>query len=407
MKNEYQKTLDYLYTQLPQYQIIGGKAYKADLSNIISICELLGNPQEKIRTIHVAGTNGKGSTSHMLASVLQEAGYKVGLYTSPHLRDFRERIKINGKKISKKKVIRFVEKNKELLQEVNPSFFEWTVGLAFHYFAKQKTDICIIETGLGGRLDSTNIITPEVSVITNISLEHVNLLGDTIDEIAREKAGIIKENVPVVFGETQSETSALFTEIAKAKKSRFYFADKFVNKNYKTDLRGSYQSKNLKTTVQTIIALNEIGWDITKKELKRGLKRVVKNTKILGRWQTLSENPKIIADVGHNTNGIIQALEELKSETFENLHVVIGIASDKDSSSVLEILPKNGTYYFCNSDNPRLLKSDELQKRAKPYNLCGNSFTTVTEALEDAKVNASEKDLILIIGSNFIIAEVV
>ena len=407
MNIEYQKTLDYLFTQLPQYQILGGKAYKADLSNIISICELLENPQKKIRTIHVAGTNGKGSTSHMLASVLQEAGYKVGLYTSPHLRDFRERIKINGKKISKNKVVKFVEKNKELLKEVNPSFFEWTVGLAFHYFAKQKTDICIIETGLGGRLDSTNIITPEVSVITNISLEHVNLLGDTIEKIALEKAGIIKQDIPVVFGETQKETSSLFTEIAKSKNARFYFADKFVIKNYKTDLRGNYQIKNVKTTVQTIIALNEIGWDISKKELKKGLKKVMKNTKILGRWQTLSNLPKIIADVGHNANGIAQGLEELKSEEYENLHLVIGIASDKDSRSVLELLPKNAKYYFCNSENPRLMKSNKLQLEAKNLQLIGESFNTVSEALESAKVNASEKDLILVTGSNFIVAEVV
>ena len=392
---------------MPQYQILGGKAYKADLSNIISICELLENPQKKIRTIHVAGTNGKGSTSHMLASVLQEAGYKVGLYTSPHLRDFRERIKINGKKISKNKVVKFVEKNKELLKEVNPSFFEWTVGLAFHYFAKQKTDICIIETGLGGRLDSTNIITPEVSVITNISLEHVNLLGDTIEKIALEKAGIIKQDIPVVFGETQKETSSLFTEIAKSKNARFYFADKFVIKNYKTDLRGNYQIKNVKTTVQTIIALNEIGWDISKKELKKGLKKVMKNTKILGRWQTLSNLPKIIADVGHNANGIAQGLEELKSEEYENLHLVIGIASDKDSRSVLELLPKNAKYYFCNSENPRLMKSNKLQLEAKNLQLIGESFNTVSEALESAKVNASEKDLILVTGSNFIVAEVV
>jgi len=405
--SRYQQTLDYLYTQLPQYQIIGGKAYKADLSNITEICNLLGNPQDKIRTIHVAGTNGKGSTSHLLASVLQEAGYKVGLYTSPHLRDFRERIKINGKMISKKKVVRFVEKNKDLLQEVNPSFFEWTVGLAFHYFAKQKTDICIIETGLGGRLDSTNIISPDVSVITNISLEHVNLLGDTIEEIALEKAGIIKESTPVVFGETQSETSGLFTKIAKEKGSKFYFADKSIAKNYKTDLKGKYQTKNVKTAVQTIIALSEIGWEITEKELKKGLKKVVKNTNILGRWQVLSKNPKIIVDVAHNSNGIKQVLEELQLEVFENLHFVIGIAQDKDSTSVLEILPKNATYYFCNSDNPRLMKSKELQSQAAKFNLKGKAFKTVEEALDSAKNNVDESDLIMVTGSNFIVAEVV
>jgi len=402
----YQETIDFLFSQLPQYQKIGNKAYKADLDNILAISYLLGNPHEKIKTIHVAGTNGKGSTSHMLASILQEAGYNVGLYTSPHLKDFRERIKINGEKIEKKEVVNFVEENKFIFNEIKPSFFEWTVGLAFDYFAKQKVDIAVIEVGLGGRLDSTNIIKPEISVITNIGLDHVTILGDTLAKIATEKAGIIKEGVPVVIGETQAETSVIFINTAAHNNAKIYFADHLIEGSCVTDLRGDYQQKNAKTAVQTCEVLVEKGWKIAKKHIVNGLQHVVKNTNLMGRWQVLFDSPKVIADVAHNKQGFTEALKTLKETEYKNLHIVIGLSKDKNREEIYRLLPEDAKYYFCSGENERLLNELDLKFEAVMHNLHGKEYPSAKKGLERALEKAKKKDLILVIGSFFIVEQV-
>ncbi|MEN8929263.1 MAG: folylpolyglutamate synthase/dihydrofolate synthase family protein [Flavobacteriales bacterium] len=401
----YQETLDFLFSQLPQYQKIGGKAYKADLSNITRICDLLGNPQNRIKTIHVAGTNGKGSTSHMIASVLQEAGYKVGLYTSPHLKDFRERIRINGESISEIEVINFVATKKNLMEEVNPSFFEWTVGLAFDYFERQKTDINVIETGLGGRLDSTNIITPEVSVITNISLEHTAILGDTLDLIAGEKAGIIKKNIPIVIGETHPITKPIFEEIAKNLNSSISFADREIHGEFELDLKGSIQQKNAYTCVKTIQILSEVGFLVDDFSLKDGLKNVIKNTGLLGRFQLIQENPTVVFDTAHNPNGIESLAKEISTYEYRKLHVIIGLASDKKHQEILSLFPAETEFYFCSSTNERVLKGDELTKIAVAFALTGTSYDSVTEAYKTAIEIAEKKDFVVVTGSNFIVAD--
>lgn len=403
----YQSTLDYLFAQLPQYQKIGGKAYKANLNNITDICELLGNPHLAIKTVHVAGSNGKGSVSHMLASILQEAGYKVGLYTSPHLKDFRERIKINGIDISEEEVVDFVSEYKEILTDVNPSFFEWTVGLAFHYFEKKKTDINIIETGLGGRLDSTNIITPEVSVITNISLEHTVILGNTIELITKEKAGIIKKGIPVVIGKTQKETKPIFEEIAKNLNSPIHFADKEKSKEYKLDLVGEIQQENAQTTVKTINVLESRGFHISEKNIEEGLANVIGNTRLLGRFQIVSKNPTIVYDTAHNPDGIKKVVSEIGKLLPNKLHVVIGIASDKSHQKILEPFPKGTAFYFCSSSNERVLKGGELTKIASELGIKGNTFNSVQEGLNEAKSNAIDSDLIVVTGSNFVVADII
>lgn len=401
----YQETLDFLFSQLPQYQKIGGKAYKADLSNIKKICELLGNPQENLKTIHVAGTNGKGSTSHMIASVLQEAGYIVGLYTSPHLKDFRERIRINGKSISKKEVIDFVNSNKEMMEEVTPSFFEWTVGLAFQYFEKEKTDINIIETGLGGRLDSTNIISPEISVITNISLEHTAILGDTIELIAREKAGIIKKDTPVVIGETSSITKPIFNEIAKSLNAPISFPDEGFKDEFELDLKGTIQQKNAKTCVQTIRVLNQNGWETDELIIKKGLKNVIKNTQLLGRFQIIQKRPFVVLDTAHNPNGIESLVREIETYEYSQLHVVIGLASDKKHEEILTLFPENTLFYFCSSSNERILKGSELAKIAKVFNTKGDSYESVEKGYQKALENSTKEDFIVVTGSNFVVAD--
>ncbi|MEZ7901901.1 MAG: folylpolyglutamate synthase/dihydrofolate synthase family protein [Flavobacteriales bacterium] len=404
--NSYQETLAFLFSQLPQYQKLGGKAYKADLGNITKICELLNNPQHNIKTIHVAGTNGKGSTSHMIASVLQEAGYKVGLYTSPHLKDFRERIRINGESISQKEVIEFVHTNKNLLQEITPSFFEWTVGLAFHYFEKKQTDINVIETGLGGRLDSTNIISPEVSLITNISLEHTAILGDTIELIAKEKGGIIKKNTPVVIGETNSITKPIFEKIANELKSPIYFSDENIEEKYELDLKGNIQQKNAKTCLQTIEVLNKTGWKIDKVSIKNGLKNVIKNTKLLGRFQLISKNPFIVLDTAHNLNGIESLIKEIETYSFQKLQVIIGMADDKNHENMLQLFPENTQFYFCSSSNERILKGKELKKIASKIGITGKSYKSVSKGLEKAKNESNKNNFIVITGSNFIVADI-
>ena len=404
---DYNNTLNWMFAQLPMYQRQGAVAFKKDLSNTIKLSEHIGNPHKKFKSIHVAGTNGKGSTSHMLASVLQEAVYKVGLYTSPHLKDFRERIKINGKEIKKKDVTNFIKNNKEFLEENNLSFFEMTVGLAFYCFAKEKVDFAVVEVGLGGRLDSTNIITPEVSVITNIGLDHTQFLGETLPEIAFEKAGVIKENIPVVIGEYQEEVYPVFKAIAEEKKSKIYISSKEIKKAYKTDLLGSYQQHNVKTAVKTIEVLNSKKNRISDEALINGLLNVVSNTGLLGRWQILQEFPKVVCDTGHNKEGLTYVLEQLQKEVYSNLHVVFGVVNDKDLSKVLPMLPKKATYYFCKPNIPRGLDAQILQKEASKFGLKGTDFKSTEEALNHAKSNSLNSDLIFVGGSTFVVAEVV
>lgn len=404
----YQETLDWMFSQLPMYQNQGKTAFKKDLTNSIELSKHLNYPEQKFKTIHVAGTNGKGSTSHMLASMLQEAGFKVGLYTSPHLKDFRERIKINGKEIRKIDVINFVKKNNYFLASNKLSFFEMTVGLAFDCFAKQHVDIAIIEVGLGGRLDSTNIITPQVSVITNIGLDHTQFLGETLPEIAFEKAGIIKENVPVVIGEYQKEVFPVFEEIANGQHAPLYLAEEKCADSYETDLKGSYQAKNVKTAVQTIRVLNDVGeYAIPDTTIKKGLLNVVKNTGLLGRWQVLQTKPKVICDTGHNKEGLNYVFEQLGNENFKQLHIVFGVVNDKDLDSILPLFPKSAIYYFCKPAIPRGLDALELQNKCADYNLIGKAYNSVTQAYKTALKQSSVSDLVFIGGSTFVVAEVV
>lgn len=402
----YEKTLDYLFTLLPMYQRVGKAAYKVDLSNTILLCKLLGNPENKFKSVHIAGTNGKGSTSHMIASVLQEAGYKVGLYTSPHLKDFRERIKINGKMITEGEVINFVTEHKSKFEEISLSFFEWTVGLAFNYFSKQKVDIAVVETGLGGRLDSTNVINPEVSVITNIGIDHTQFLGDTIELIAKEKAGIIKLKIPVVIGESREETKFVFNHKAEEMNAPICYADSEDNQLYQTDLKGNYQQKNLKTSVATIQILKEKGWKISEENIKSGLLSVVKNTELLGRWQILGESPLVICDTGHNKEGIEEIVNQLEKTKYNTLHIVFGAVNDKSIDTVLDLLPKKAQYYFCQANIPRALDVNVLFELAQKKGLRGRKYKSVKEALYSAKENVLENDLIFIGGSTFVVAEV-
>ncbi len=403
----YQETLDYLFAQLPMYQRVGNAAYKVDLSNTHLLMDLLDNPEHKFKAIHVAGTNGKGSTSHMLASVLQEAGYKVGLYTSPHLKDFRERIKMNGKMIAEKDVITFVEKNKTKFEEINLSFFEWTVGLAFNYFAHQEVDFAVVETGLGGRLDSTNVIMPELAVITNIGIDHTQFLGNTLEQISKEKAGIIKKEIPVVIGETQPETKPVFVKKAREMNAPICFADKENYEFFKTDLKGDYQEKNVITCLQSLRILQENGLKISTKNIEEGLLSVVENTGLLGRWQTLGVLPTIICDTGHNLEGVKEVVNQLDKLTYNKLHIVFGAVNDKSIDKVLELLPKTAQYYFCKANIPRALPVNELVVIAKKKGLRGIECASVRDALNKAKKIATKDDLIFVGGSTFVVAEVV
>ncbi len=388
------------------FQRVGASAYKADLNNTIELCNLLDNPQNKFKSIHIAGTNGKGSTSHMLASILQEAGYKVGLYTSPHLIDFRERIKINGAMISEQAVIDFVSTYKDKFEKINLSFFEWTVCLAFQYFSTQNIDIAVVETGLGGRLDSTNIILPELSIITNIAKDHIQFLGNTLEKIAVEKAGIIKSKVPIVIGETQKEIEQVFISKAKDLDANIYFADQIIHLVLDSDLKGSYQRKNIKTVLASVNELKKIDYKILEGQIKAGLLNVVKNTGLMGRWQTLGENPKIICDTGHNEAGIKEVVNQIQSITYNKLHFVLGAVNDKEIDSILELLPKHAEYYFCQAKIPRALDVLELKDKAVGYNLKGNSYDSVKNAYNAAKRIAQNDDLVFIGGSTFVVAEV-
>jgi len=403
----YKETLDWMFAQLPMYQRQGKTAFKKDLTNTLSLAEYLDNPHQKFKSIHIAGTNGKGSTSHMIASIFQEAGYKVGLYTSPHLKDFRERIKVNGKSIRKNCVINFIKRNQSFLKELQLSFFEMTVGMAFEHFAKQKVDIAIIEVGLGGRLDSTNIINPIVSIITNIGYDHTQMLGESLKEIAFEKAGVIKRGVPLMISEKQDEVNAVFLKRAKEMNSPIFFAEDELKKEYQTDLLGHYQQKNIKAAVQSVTVLRNQGYKITEKQIKNGLLHVVKNTGLLGRWQLLSERPKVICDTAHNKEGLQYVLQQLSEQEYENLHIVLGVVNDKDLNTILPLFQKEATYYFCMPKIQRGLKAEILQRQAKEHKLFGTVYSSVNKALVAAKNNAKKSDLVFVGGSTFVVAEVV
>ncbi len=395
-----------MFSQLPMYQQQGASAYKKDLTNTVLLAAHLGNPEQNIKCVHVAGTNGKGSTSSMIASVLQEAGYKVGLYTSPHLKDFRERIKINGAMISEDFVVDFIRINQSFFEAHHLSFFEMTVGLAFDYFAKEQVDVAVIEVGMGGRLDSTNIITPLVSVITNIGLDHTQFLGTTLEAIAGEKAGIIKPNVPVVIGEYTAETKPVFVAKAKACQSEIYFASDLIYEEYPCGLLGDYQMHNKKTVVQTVAVL-ENHFIISEENLKNGLLNVVANTGLLGRWQQIHSSPKVICDTAHNSHGLKIVLNQIQKENFEHLYFVLGVVNDKDLDDILPLFPKNAQYFFCKPNVPRGLDEKILQKKAAEFDLKGEVCNSVSMAYEAALAVSSEKDFIYIGGSTFVVAEIV
>jgi|WetSurMetagenome_2_1015567.scaffolds.fasta_scaffold01712_9 dihydrofolate synthase / folylpolyglutamate synthase len=427
----YKETLDFLFSQLPAYHRIGKAAYKNDLNNTLLLDNYFNKPHRKFRTIHVAGTNGKGSVSHMIASILQEAGYKTGLYTSPHLKDFRERIKINGIMIPESEVISFVEGNKDILESVSPSFFEMTVAIAFNFFAEKEVDVAVIEVGLGGRLDSTNIIIPALSIITNIGHDHMDLLGDTIGKVAVEKAGIIKDKIPVVISETQIETKDIFTERAAACTSEIIFADsgwkcelnldfnqegrrKYSitelsdNLQYsgESELGGNYQNKNIQAVFAAFSILKRT-FSISEENIISGIGKVVTNTGLEGRWQVLGKSPLIICDTGHNKEGLEYVLEQISDISFSSLHIILGFVNDKDLTTVLPLFPVTAKYYFTKASVPRALNEEVLRLEASKSGLYGESFPTVKDALASAKSNTEKSDLIFIGGSTFIVAEVV
>lgn len=427
----YQQTIDYLYAQLPMFSRIGAAAYKKDLHNTIALCKALDDPHTKFKSIHIAGTNGKGSTSHMLAAILQQAGYKTGLYTSPHLKDFRERIKVNGEMISKDFVVDFVERTRTISDETEPSFFELTVAMAFDYFEKEKVDIAVIETGLGGRLDSTNIITPVLSIITNIGYDHMNILGNSLEEIAAEKAGIIKAGVPVVIGEYLAETKDIFLSKANAMNAPVHFTqDEYavsntrytaewlscdvtntihkVTESYKLDLNGLYQVKNLCTVLCAEGILAENGFPVGPEDEKAALRNVKKITGLHGRWDVISNDPTIVLDVAHNEDGIKQLLQQLSvaGSSWPATHFVLGMVKDKDINKILALLPNQGNYYFSNAHIPRAMPHDELKQKAAGFGLLGESYDEVNSAIKQAIKNAGKEDVIVVCGSVFLVAEV-
>ena len=430
----YTETLDYLYTQLPMFTRVGVSAFKKDLTNTIALCNVLDNPQHKFKSIHVGGTNGKGSTSHMLAAVLQTAGYKTGLYTSPHLKDFRERIRINGQMISEQEVVDFVANHQANFETIEPSFFEMTVAMAFDAFARHRVDVAIIEVGLGGRLDSTNVITPLLSIITNIGWDHMNLLGNTLPEIAGEKAGIIKPGIPVIIGEYQAEVAQIFQDKAERESAALTFASKKWNievhevdntgllpitaipvnglpPSYplplNLDLMGTYQLKNVKTVLTAVNELRTQGFEITNEHVAQGLSRVQLITGLQGRWQTLTTHPLTICDTGHNPDGMEEVLKNIAAISYEHLHFVIGMVNDKDITKVLSMLPKNATYYFCKPDIPRGLEAEALQQQAATLHLHGQAYQSVKLALNAAQQTAGPNDLVFAGGSTFVVAEIV
>jgi dihydrofolate synthase/folylpolyglutamate synthase len=436
---DYKTTLNYLYSQLPMFTRDGPSAFKKDLTNTLELCKRLGDPQQQFKSVHVGGTNGKGSTSHMLAAVLQIAGYKTGLYTSPHLRDFRERIRVNGQMISEQDVIGFVQQHKADFEEIKPSFFEMTVGMAFDAFAREKVDIAIIEVGLGGRLDSTNIITPLLSVITNIGWDHTNMLGDTLQLIAVEKAGIIKHNIPVIVGEYQSEVADVFINKAQSENSPISFASSIYSFKSKAlspksrnnileefldielekkdsglktlslrlDLAGTYQIKNAKTVLSAIDELRKQGFTITDEHIQSALSQVKKLTGLHGRWEVLSQDPLTICDTGHNPEGISEVLKNIEDVPYDQLHFVMGVVNDKDISKILAMLPKNAIYYFCKPAIPRGLDAESLKLEAESYGLQGGVYLSVKAALQGAQNNAGKNDLVFVGGSTFVVAEIV
>ena len=425
----YQQTIEYLYSQLPMFSRIGSAAYKADLHNTIALCNNIGNPQNSYKTIHIAGTNGKGSTSHILAAILQEAGYKTGLYTSPHIKDFRERIRVNGEMIKQQFVVDFTKNTKAITEEIKPSFFELTVAMAFKYFEEENVDIAVIETGLGGLLDSTNIITPILSIITNIGYDHQNILGNTLPEIAAQKAGIIKNNVPVVIGETLPETKIIFEQTAANKNAAIQFAEENfvttyldieadlllcnikdlntgITEKLRCGLTGLYQAKNLCTVLAAVNELRKLHIDIAESALHKGIEQVKEITGLRGRWEILQNHPTIIADVAHNKDGITQVIHQLNTAyPTANIHFILGFVKDKDVEDVLKLFPKNASFYFTNAHIPRAMPKEELKEKAKFAGLNGDCFNNVNDAVNAAKMNAAAKDVILICGSFFIIAE--
>ena len=419
----YTETLNYLYANLPMFQRVGAVAYKEDLINTVQLCEALGNPHLKFKSIHIAGTNGKGSSSHMLAAILQTAGYKTGLYTSPHLKEFTERIRINGKEISQEFVINFVERITPAIKRIQPSFFEITVAMAYDYFANERVDIAVIETGLGGRLDSTNVIAPLISLITNISWDHKDILGDTLQKIAFEKAGIIKQGVPVVISERQAEVRKVFESKAQECKSNLLFASELyqvnriadgsyeVMKNHQTfkyelDLLGIYQAKNIKGVLAVADELQKQGFRISSNHITEGLRNTTTLTGLKGRWQKLGENPLMICDTGHNEAGIKEILSQIKEIKFDKLHWVLGMVKDKDVSTILQLLPKDARYYFCQASIPRAMPASELQIIAEAAGLQGVIINDVNMAINEARTNSASSDLILIGGSTFVVAEI-
>ncbi len=425
----YQETIEYLYQQLPVFHRIGKKAFKANLNNTLALCNHLDNPHHKFRSIHVAGTNGKGSSSHYLAAILQAAGYKTGLYTSPHLKSFTERIKINGKEIPENQVVDFVQENRYFLEELKPSFFEMSVAMAFNYFAQESVDIAVIEVGLGGRLDSTNVITPELSLITNISFDHTDILGDTLSKIAFEKAGIIKKGVPVVIGERHLETENVFLEKSYLESSKIYFAedyfqvsnhalqqdflvldildlDKHQTYTLKSQLLGNYQLKNLLGVLKSVDLLNQLGYSIYFKAIEAGISQVVNLTQLKGRWQKLSTKPLMICDTAHNISGITQIIDNLSKLEYQNLWMILGFVSDKDISGVLSLLPKHAHYVFCQARIPRAFDAWELKALANTFGLVGEVVVDVNEAINYVKTKVGEEDLIYIGGSTFVVAEI-
>jgi dihydrofolate synthase / folylpolyglutamate synthase len=426
---DYSQTIDFLFTRLPLFSRIGAAAYKSDLTNILALSELLDHPEQKFKTIHVAGTNGKGSTSHMLAAILQKAGYKTGLYTSPHLHDFRERIRINGHMIPESGVIAFTQRIRGAIDQFEPSFFEITVAMAFDWFAEEKVDIAVIEVGLGGRLDSTNIIRPELSVITNISYDHMDLLGNTLEKIAFEKAGIIKPGVPVVIGEEQAETKEVFLSVAGEHHAPLYFASRkwfpgewkmeghllFVQltdthnnnkKNFHLDLTGLYQLKNVVTVTEAVSILNQKGFNISDAVMQQALKQVKPLTGFHGRWDILHEHPLVVTDVGHNEEGIRVIAQQIENTTHEELHIIIGLVKDKEIEKILRHLPREASYYFTKAQIPRALPETTLASIAGRTGLKGNAYPFLKDALEAAVLNANPDDMILICGSVFLAAEV-
>lgn len=419
----YNETIQYLYDRLPVFHQIGAAAYKPGLENSIKMMDKIGNPQNAYKTIHVAGTNGKGSVSHFLAAILQSAGFKTGLYTSPHLMDFGERVRVNGEMVKQQFVIDFIEKNKILFDEIQPSFFEATMALAFDYFSVEKVDVAVIEVGLGGRLDSTNIIHPELSVITNISFDHMQFLGDTLDKIAFEKAGIIKPKTPIVVGETLPKTKPVFLKKANSEKAPIFFAEEtqqihfLKNENDKMivetpeygelaiGLNGIYQLKNVATVLKVVTELQKLGFNISEESIRDGLKNVVSLTGLQGRWQVIQENPKIVLDTGHNKAGFEYITEQLKKQKYKKLHIVFGMVNDKDISGVLSLLPQDAEYYFTAAQTKRALAPEELKKLAEKFSLDGNIYKSVSDAVKSALTQAVHEDLIYIGGSNFVVGE--